>query len=46
VCARLWERDIVPDFRNPDGIRLGLSPLSTSHTEALAAVTAVAEEIR
>ncbi|GIZ97929.1 kynureninase [Tsukamurella sp. TY48] len=46
VTARLWERDIVPDFRNPDGIRLGLSPLSTSYGEALDAVIAIREELR
>ncbi|MDN5726464.1 MAG: aminotransferase class V-fold PLP-dependent enzyme [Propionibacteriales bacterium] len=33
MCARLWQRDVIPDFREPDGIRLGLSPLSTSFTE-------------
>jgi kynureninase len=33
VTAALWERGVVPDFRSPDGIRLGLAPLSTSFTE-------------
>lgn len=33
VCAQLWARDVIPDFREPDGIRLGLSPLSTSFAE-------------
>jgi kynureninase len=33
VTAALWERGVVPDFRNPDGIRIGLAPLSTSFTE-------------
>jgi kynureninase len=33
VTAALWERGVVPDFRNPDGIRIGLAPLSTSFAE-------------
>jgi kynureninase len=33
VTGRLWERGVLPDFREPDGIRIGLAPLSTSFTE-------------
>jgi kynureninase len=33
VTAALWERGVIPDFRNPYGIRIGLAPLSTSFTE-------------
>ncbi|WP_219418324.1 kynureninase [Pseudonocardia nigra] len=29
----LWERGVIPDYREPDGIRLGMAPLSTSFTE-------------
>ncbi|HEX4359230.1 MAG TPA: aminotransferase class V-fold PLP-dependent enzyme [Pseudonocardia sp.] len=29
----LWERGVIPDYREPDGLRLGLSPLSTSFAE-------------
>ena len=29
----LWEHGVIPDFRAPDGIRLGLSPLSTRFVE-------------
>lgn len=33
VLDALWERGVIPDYREPDGIRLGLAPLSTSFTE-------------
>jgi kynureninase len=46
VTARLWERGVIPDFRAPDGIRLGLSPLSTTFAEVEAGVRALGEELR
>lgn len=33
VTAALWEKDVIPDFRAPQGIRIGLSPLSTDFAE-------------
>ena len=33
VTAALWERDVIPDYRDPGGLRIGLSPLSTSFAE-------------
>jgi kynureninase len=33
VTAELWQRDVIPDYRDPGGLRLGLSPLSTSYDE-------------
>ncbi|RAM36496.1 kynureninase [Arthrobacter globiformis] len=33
VTAALWEKDVIPDFRAPQGIRIGLSPLSTGFAE-------------
>jgi kynureninase len=33
ATARLWELGVIPDFRPPDGLRIGLSPLSTSFSE-------------
>lgn len=46
VKDRLWSRGVVPDFRFPDGIRLGLAPLSTSFAELLQAMVVFAEEAR
>jgi kynureninase len=33
VVAQAWERGVIPDFRPPQGLRVGLSPLSTTFTE-------------
>ena len=33
VVDTLWERGVIPDHREPDGIRIGLAPLSTGFTE-------------
>ncbi len=41
VVGELWEQGVVPDFRRPHGIRLGLSPLSTSFDEVRLGVEAV-----
>lgn len=46
VTARLWERDVIPDYRDPGGLRLGLSPLSTSFDEVERGIAAVAEALR
>ncbi|MGW9403895.1 kynureninase [Arthrobacter sp. NPDC055585] len=46
VTARLWEQGIIPDYRNPNGIRLGLSPLSTSFAETWAGIEAIAAELQ
>ena len=45
IMPRLWERGVIPDFRRPTGIRLGLSPLSTSFAEVELGVRAIAEEL-
>ena len=47
LTSRLWKLGVIPDFRAPDGIRLGLSPLSTSFTElhdGLEVIAALAAE--
>lgn len=41
ITRELWAQDVIPDFREPDGIRLGLSPLSTSFTEVADALARV-----
>ncbi len=45
VNARLWKRGIIPDFRRPNGLRLGLSPLTTSFAEVQLGVEAIAAEL-
>lgn len=41
----LWERDVVPDYRDPHGLRIGLSPLSTSYDEVRRGLEAVRETL-
>ncbi|WP_348789161.1 aminotransferase class V-fold PLP-dependent enzyme [Leifsonia sp. NPDC080035] len=41
VTARLWERDVIPDYRDPGGLRVGLSPFSTSFEEVRVGMAAV-----
>ncbi|MET4003978.1 kynureninase [Arthrobacter sp. UYCu511] len=43
VTARLWEQGVIPDFRPPHGLRIGLSPLSTSFAEVQAGIQAIRE---
>jgi kynureninase len=43
VTAALWDKDVIPDFRAPAGIRIGLSPLSTSFTELHRGMAAICE---
>ena len=38
AVAELWRRGIIPDFRPPRGLRVGLSPLSTSFAELATAL--------
>ncbi|MCU1516570.1 MAG: kynureninase [Pseudarthrobacter sp.] len=46
VTAGLWEQDVIPDFRAPQGIRIGLSPLSTSFDEVRRGVAAIRERLQ
>ncbi|MEO7123415.1 MAG: aminotransferase class V-fold PLP-dependent enzyme, partial [Lacisediminihabitans sp.] len=43
ITAALWERGVIPDFRAPNGLRIGLSPLSTSFGELFAGLDVVRE---
>jgi kynureninase len=43
ATPRLWELGVIPDFRPPDGLRIGLSPLSTSFGELYRGLVAVRE---
>jgi len=45
VTALLWQRDVIPDYRDPDGLRVGLSPLSTSFEEVCAGMAAVRDAL-
>ena len=41
ITERLWAEGVIPDYRAPDGIRIGLAPLSTSFAEVLDGVLAL-----
>ncbi len=43
ITGELWERGVIPDFRPPSGLRIGLSPLSTSFDEVRVGLDAVRE---
>lgn len=42
VTHDLWAAGVIPDYRAPDGIRLGLAPLSTSYVEVVDALEVLA----
>jgi kynureninase len=45
VLPALHARGVVPDFRRPDGLRIGLSPLSTSFAELELGIQAIRDEL-
>ncbi len=45
VCEHLWQIGVIPDFRYPTGIRVGLSPLSTSFHEVAVGISAIADAL-
>lgn len=46
VTQLLWARDVIPDFRFPNGLRIGLSPLSTSFAEVELGLESVRDILR
>jgi len=45
IMPALWVAGVIPDFRRPSGIRIGLSPLSTSFTEVAEGIRVIAAEL-
>lgn len=41
----LWDGDVIPDFRASRGLRVGLSPLSTSFAEVLHGMAAIRDRL-
>ncbi|MFC9787780.1 kynureninase [Rhodococcus sp. NPDC127528] len=41
----LWERGVIPDFRAPEGLRLGLSPLTASFAEVVRGLEVIRDEL-
>ncbi len=46
VNARLWANDVIPDYRDPGGLRMGLAPLSTSFDEVYRGLAAARDTLR
>ena len=46
LCARLIERGVVPDYRRPDVIRFGLSPLTTRFVDVWDGIEALRALLR
>ncbi|WP_062137384.1 kynureninase [Demequina aestuarii] len=45
AVEQLWGEGVIPDFRHPSGVRVGLSPLSTSFAEVERGVRALASAL-
>jgi len=45
AVERLWAQGVIPDFRDPSGVRIGLSPLSTSFAEVERGIRALADAL-
>ncbi|MBW6435981.1 kynureninase [Actinoplanes hulinensis] len=42
----LWDSGVIPDYRRPDGLRIGPAPLSTSFTEVHQGLTVLRDLLR
>jgi kynureninase len=45
ITAALWTQGVIPDYRDPDGIRIGVAPLSTSFEEVVVGMLAVRDAV-
>lgn len=45
VLPELWNAGIIPDFRNPEGLRLGPSPLSSGYAEVLDGILGIRDAL-
>lgn len=45
VTDQLWDNGVIPDYRNPDAIRIGLAPLSTTFAEVHRGLAALRDAI-
>ncbi|WP_018155347.1 kynureninase [Demetria terragena] len=43
IIRDLWADGVIPDYRDPHGLRLGLAPLSTSYAEVVDALEVLAD---
>lgn len=43
LLTPLWDSGVIPDYRRPDGLRIGPAPLSTSFTEVYQGLRALRE---
>jgi kynureninase len=41
----LWDAGVIPDYRQPDGLRIGMAPLSTSFAEVHRGLTVLRDLI-
>ncbi len=46
LLGELWRRGVLPDHRNPDALRIGLAPLSTSFDEVYTGMALIRDAIR